>query len=153
MATTTPANVFPKGIKPFAERKHPKVICMFDVDGTLTPARLQGSKEMLDSLKKLREYTATAFVGGSDFKKIEWQLEILNEKSKPISLHHRRGQSWRLVVDNWDYCFAENGLTAWKLGNELESASFIKYVGEEEYKKMVNFILRYLSEVDVPVKR
>jgi phosphomannomutase len=44
-------------------------------------------------------------------------------------------------------------LTAWKLGNELESASFIKYVGEEEYKKMVNFILRYLSEVDVPVKR
>jgi phosphomannomutase len=93
MATTTPANVFPKGIKPFAERKHPKVICMFDVDGTLTPARLQGSKEMLDSLKKLREYTATAFVGGSDFKKIEWQLEILNEKSKPINLHHRRGQS------------------------------------------------------------
>ena len=57
------------------------------------------------------------------------------------------------VVDNWDYCFAENGLTAWKLGNELESASFIKFVGEEEYKKMVNFILRYLSEVDVPVKR
>ena len=81
MATTTPANVFPKGIKPFAERKHPKVICMFDVDGTLTPARLQGSKEMLDSLKKLREYTATAFVGGSDFKKIEWQLEIMGENS------------------------------------------------------------------------
>ena len=81
MATTTPANVFPKGIKPFAERRHPKVICMFDVDGTLTPARLQGSKEMLDSLKRLRGYTATAFVGGSDFKKIEWQLEILNEKS------------------------------------------------------------------------
>jgi hypothetical protein len=44
-------------------------------------------------------------------------------------------------------------LTAWKLGNELDSASFIKFVGEEEYKKIVNFILRYLSEVDVPVKR
>jgi phosphomannomutase len=58
-----------------------------------------------------------------------------------------------VVIDNWDYCFAENGLTAWKLGKELESASFIKFVGEEEYKKMVNFILRYLSEVDVPVKR
>jgi phosphomannomutase len=85
MATTTSANVFPAGIKPFAERKHPKVICMFDVDGTLTPARLQGSKEMLASLKKLREYTATAFVGGSDFKKIEWQLEILGEKSASYS--------------------------------------------------------------------
>jgi phosphomannomutase len=81
MATTTPANVFPEGITPFAQRKHPKTICMFDVDGTLTPARLQGSKEMLASLKKLREHTATAFVGGSDFKKIEWQLEILGENS------------------------------------------------------------------------
>jgi phosphomannomutase len=90
MATTTPANVFPQGIKPFAERKHPKVICMFDVDGTLTPARLQGSKTMLESLKKLREYTATAFVGGSDFKKIEWQLEILNEKS--ISLFYTKSR-------------------------------------------------------------
>jgi hypothetical protein len=47
----------------------------------------------LDSLKKLREYTATAFVGGSDFKKIEWQLEILNEKSMSIDSQHRRGQS------------------------------------------------------------
>ena len=58
-----------------------------------------------------------------------------------------------LVVDNWDYCFAENGLTAWKLGNELESASFIKHVGEGEYQKMVNFILRYLSDVELPIKR
>ena len=55
---------------------------MFDVDGTLTPARLQGSPEMLQSLKKLREYTATAFVGCSNFPKIEWQLEIIGEKSK-----------------------------------------------------------------------
>jgi phosphomannomutase len=58
-----------------------------------------------------------------------------------------------VVVDNWDYCFAENGLTAWKLGNELESASFIKYVGEGEYQKLVNFILRYLSDVELPIKR
>lgn len=53
---------------------------------------------MLDSLKRLRGYTATAFVGGSDFKKIEWQLEILNEKSTFDHQEEGKGiaeaQSW-----------------------------------------------------------
>lgn len=53
----------------------------------------------------------------------------------------------------FDYGFAENGLTAYKLGEELAPASFIGHVGEEPYKKLVNYILRYLSEVDCPVKR
>lgn len=61
---------------------------MFDVDGTLTPARLQGSPEMLNALKRLREHTVTAFVGGSDFKKIEWQLEIMGEKSQSLYPPH-----------------------------------------------------------------
>lgn len=52
-----------------------------------------------------------------------------------------------------DYAFGENGLVAYKLGNELDSNSFIQYVGEEEYKKMVNWILRYLADVDIPIKR
>jgi phosphomannomutase len=59
----------------------------------------------------------------------------------------------QLAINNFDYCFAENGLTAFKLGEPLPAASFIEHVGEEEYKKLANFILRYLSEVDVPVKR
>lgn len=57
------------------------------------------------------------------------------------------------VLDLFDYGFAENGLTAYKLGEELPPASFIGHVGEEPYKKLVNYILRYLSEVDCPVKR
>ena len=52
-----------------------------------------------------------------------------------------------------DYAFGENGLVAYKLGNELDSNSFIKHVGEEEYKKLVNWILRYLADVDIPIKR
>ena len=50
----------------FAERKQPGVLCLFDVDGTLTPARQQVSNEMLDVLKALREHVAIGFVGGSD---------------------------------------------------------------------------------------
>lgn len=57
------------------------------------------------------------------------------------------------VIDNFDYCFSENGLTAFKLGQPLPSASFIEHVGEEEYKKLVNFVLRYFSELDIPIKR
>jgi phosphomannomutase len=73
------SNTFPAGVKPFAERKFPKTICMFDVDGTLTPARLGISKEMAATLKKLREYTAVAFVGGSDLVKITEQLQVPGE--------------------------------------------------------------------------
>lgn len=65
---------FPAGVKPFAERQFPNTICMFDVDGTLSPARLSASPEMLETLKKLREKCAVAFVGGSDLKKIAEQL-------------------------------------------------------------------------------
>ncbi len=57
------------------------------------------------------------------------------------------------VLEMFDYGLNENGLTAHKLGKQLPSASFIKEVGEEQYKKLVNFILRYMSELDIPVKR
>lgn len=53
----------------------------------------------------------------------------------------------------FDYGFAENGLTAYKLGMQLPSVSFIKHIGEAEYKKIVNFILHYLADLDVPIKR
>ncbi|WWC58370.1 uncharacterized protein I303_100910 [Kwoniella dejecticola CBS 10117] len=123
---------YPAGVKPISERKFPKTICMFDVDGTLSLARQQAKPEMFATLAKLREHCAVAFVGGSDLNKILEQVRSL---------------------ELFDFGFAENGLVAYKLGQPLAAASFIKHVGEEEYKKMVNWILRYLSEVDVPVKR
>jgi len=57
------------------------------------------------------------------------------------------------VVDKFDYAFAENGLTAYKLGKLLPSQSFIKYIGEDRYKPLVNFILHYIADLDIPVKR
>ena len=57
------------------------------------------------------------------------------------------------AINDFDYAFAENGLTAYKLGSQLESQSFIKFIGEDRYKSLVNFILRYLADLDVPVKR
>lgn len=57
------------------------------------------------------------------------------------------------VVENFDYGFAENGLTAYKLGKQLPSQSFIKHVGEDRYKPLVKFILHYIADLDIPIKR
>ena len=58
-----------------------------------------------------------------------------------------------IVVDDFDFAFAENGLTAYRLGQELPSQSFIKSIGEEKYKTLVNFILHYIADMDIPIKR
>jgi phosphomannomutase len=39
------------------------------------------------------------------------------------------------------------------MGKQLGSQSFIEHLGEANYKYLVNFILKYLSEMDIPIKR
>ena len=58
-----------------------------------------------------------------------------------------------LLREVFDYEFAENRLIAYKQGVELPSESFIQFVGEERYKKLVNFILHYIADLDIPIKR
>ena len=53
-------------------------LVLFDVDGTLTPARKQVSTEMIQILKDLRSKVTIGFVGGSDFPK---QIEQLGDLS------------------------------------------------------------------------
>lgn len=80
---------------------------------------------------------AIGYVGGSDMAK---QQEQLGSASIP-------------VTSLFDFCFAENGLTAYKLGVPLASHSFIKWLGEPKYKELVKFILHYVADLDIPVKR
>lgn len=35
----------------------------------------------------------------------------------------------------------------------MASHSFIKWIGEENYKKLLRFILHYLADLDIPQKR
>ncbi|KAJ9060560.1 Phosphomannomutase 1, variant 4 [Entomophthora muscae] len=118
----------------FSDRKFPDTLVLFDVDGTLTPARKSIEPEMLEVLKELREKVAIGFVGGSDLVKQEEQI----------------GAN---VLELFDFCFAENGLTAYKIGKILSSESFIAHLGESRYKKLVNFILKYIADLDIPIKR
>jgi len=120
----------------FADRKK-KILLLFDVDGTLSLARQAASPDMISLLNTLRKEMVIGFVGGSDLSKIQEQLGVTGNN----------------VIHDFDYAFAENGLTAYKLGKQLESQSFIKWIGEEKYKKLVNFILHYISDMDLPIKR
>ncbi|KAI8811688.1 sec53p [Cladochytrium replicatum] len=120
--------------KDWESRKLPHTICLFDVDGTLTPARRPISPEMKKLLSDLRKECVIGFVGGSDLPK---QLEQIGEDA----------------VEIMDFAFAENGLTAYRLSKPLPSMSFIEWIGEEKYQTMANFILKYIAKLEIPQKR
>jgi len=92
---------------------------------------------MLTLLHALRQKIAIGYVGGSDLAK---QQEQLGDTDVP-------------VTTLFDFCFPENGLTAFKLGKQLPSQSFIGWLGEHKYKALVKFILHYIADLDIPVKR
>ena len=70
-----------------------------------------------------------------------------------LSLGSETRLTTSVVVDLFDYAFAENGLTAYRESIQLSSESFISWIGEEEYKKLVKFILHYIADLDIPLKR
>ncbi len=74
-----------------------KVLVLFDVDGTLTPARAEATEEMKAFLQKLRTKAKVGIVGGSDLVKQQEQL----------------GAN---VMHEYEYSFSENGLVAYKDG-------------------------------------
>ena len=53
----------------------------------------------------------------------------------------------------FDFCFAENGLSAYRSGKALASKSFIDFIGEERYQELVNFLLHYIADLKIPKKR
>ncbi|KAK7031384.1 eukaryotic phosphomannomutase [Favolaschia claudopus] len=120
----------------FADRPNKKLV-LFDVDETLTLARQAASPEMIQTLSALKRKFAIGVVSGSNLVKISEQLSV----------------NGRNVIEDFDYVFCENGLVAYKQGKLLESQSFIKSVGEDRYKPFVNFILHYIADLDVPIKR
>jgi phosphomannomutase len=92
---------------------------------------------VLALLSQVRHKCAIGFVGGSDLAKQQEQLGTKNLS----------------VTTLFDFCFAENGLTAIRLGKPLASTSFIEWIGEDKYKRLANWILLYIAKMDIPIKR
>jgi phosphomannomutase len=117
-----------------ASEQRKRILALFDIDGTLSPARESASPEMKELLQKLRKHIYTGVVGGSDLVK---QQEQLGHDALRV----------------FDYNFPENGIVAYKEGKQFHSSSLVHYLGEERYKKLVNFILHYIADLDIPIKR
>jgi phosphomannomutase len=89
---------------------------------------------MKDFIQMLRERVTVGIVGGSDLIK---QKEQMGEQ----------------IVKQVDYSFSENGLVAYKNGELIGIVSISSHLGEENIKEFVNFTLKYLADIDIPVKR
>ncbi|XP_044253705.1 phosphomannomutase [Tribolium madens] len=113
-----------------------KILCLFDMDGTLTKAR-QGIDPDFDEFiqTKIKPLCTLGLVGGSDFKKIAEQMN---------------GED---VIFRFDYVFPENGLVQYKFGKEVGRQSIQKFMGEDKIQMFINYVLNYLSTVVLPVKR
>jgi len=113
-----------------------EILLLFDVDGTLTMPRSVVTPEFEEFFySKVKPRATIGIVGGSDLEKMFEQLngdKILNE---------------------FDFIFPENGLVQIEGGKEVGKQNIIKHLGEKTLKRFINFVLRYLSELDVPIKR
>jgi phosphomannomutase len=109
-------------------------IALFDLDGTLSLPRQRCKPEMIDFLQQLRKVTLVGIVSGSDLAKINEQL----------------GCSAFEVAD---YVFSENGVQGYFEGNQIVSMSIAKELGEEKLKELINFVLHYIADLDIPIKR
>nr|CAG4641956.1 EOG090X0BFR [Eurycercus lamellatus] len=116
--------------------KREEIICLFDVDGTLTIPRqriLATTEEFL--LKKVKPRVTIGLVGGSDLKKIAEQMGGMD------------------VINKFDYVFAENGLVAYKKGQMIGKMNIQEHVGEDKLQKFINYALGYMSRLTLPIKR
>ena len=57
------------------------------------------------------------------------------------------------IVNVFPWNFSQNGLVAYKNGELLEMQTIAKHLGETNVKRIVNWTLQYLANLDIPVKR
>lgn len=112
----------------------PRIIALFDVDGTLTVPRGEVTPEMMAFMMKLSQKISVGIVGGSDLPKQEEQL----------------GAG---IVNVFPFNFSQNGLVAYRDGELQEIQTIAKFLGEDNIKKIVNWTMKYLADVDIPIKR
>ena len=119
-----------------SEFNRDEILILFDVDGTLTPARKVIEPAFEEFLyTKIKPRATLGVVGGSDLVKI---VEQLNGKR---------------VLNEFDYVFPENGLIHIEKGSEVSRQSIHKHLGEANIQRFINFCLRYIADLTIPVKR
>lgn len=119
-----------------AQQKREDILLLFDVDGTLTFPRSVVQPEFEDFFyTKVKPRATIGIVGGSDLEKM---FEQLNGKK---------------ILDEFDFIFPENGLVQIDAGKEVGKQNIIQHLGEKTLQRFLNYVLRYLSELELPIKR
>lgn len=116
-------------------RGRKEILCLFDVDGTVTRPRQMITNEMKEFLFQLRDKVDVGMVGGSDYSKAQEQLGGGD------------------VYKQYDYLFPENGLVSYKHGAYHTTQNIKSFLGEDKIQIFISFCLKYLSELTIPVKR
>lgn len=112
------------------------VLLLFDVDGTLTMPRDSITVDFERFLyTHVKPLATIGIVGGSDLEKMFEQL------------------NGRQILEHFDYVFPENGLVQIERGVEVGKVSIQRHLGEATLQRFINFVLRYLSELELPIKR
>lgn len=57
------------------------------------------------------------------------------------------------ILNQFDYIFPENGLVQIVNGVEVGKGSIQNHLGELTLQRFINFVLKYLSELELPIKR
>lgn len=114
-----------------------KTLFLFDVDGTLTEPIQKIKKEMKDILILAKNKVKIGVVGGSQFAQISEQLSDTKDD----------------FLNIFDYVFTENGLVAYEGNKLIHTMEIKKYLGEDNIKKLINFLLKYIADLDIPIKR
>eukprot|EP00108_Taenia_solium_P010445 TsM_000967100 transcript=TsM_000967100 gene=TsM_000967100 len=98
-------------------------------------SRTAVTPEMYEFICELDRKVTVGLVGGSDLCKIREQM------GGSAALHR------------FKHVFTENGLVAYQYDQLICSKDIASHMGEETLQRLINFILRRLSEINLPLKR
>jgi phosphomannomutase len=109
---------------------------LFDVDGTLAESTKKIKPDLVKILEKLDQNPdiELGIVGGGSYQKITEQLGQEN-------------------LGLFRYVFAENGIIAYQDGQEISSDSIKNNLSERTIQDIINFVLRYIADLELPFKR
>jgi len=111
-----------------------KSLILFDLDGTLAESTQKVSHDMKYLLKQLKRKYELALVGGSAFDQ-----------------HCRQIGDDIFII--FDYIFSENGIMAYHKGELIHSNDIRDVILEETMQSLINFVLRYIADLELPKKR
>uniref|UniRef100_A0A0N4Z937 Phosphomannomutase n=1 Tax=Parastrongyloides trichosuri TaxID=131310 RepID=A0A0N4Z937_PARTI len=112
-------------------------IFLFDLDGTLTEPKRTIHPDHWEFWKELSKNHTLGLVGSSSINNIIKQMNVSEEE----------------LTSTFAYVFSENGLDGRINGLPIPKQSLLKFLGEEKYENLVNFVLKMFSEIKLPKKR